>query len=71
VTGPLTPEEQSPPLKETEHLPRVAFQGNLEEVNHFFYRRGWTDGLPVVTVNDRVYGHVTPAMVPEIIEDCR
>ncbi len=26
---------------------------------------------PVVTVNERVYGHVTPAMVPGIIEDCR
>jgi len=26
---------------------------------------------PVVTVNGRVYGHVTPAMVPGIIEDCR
>jgi NADH:ubiquinone oxidoreductase subunit E len=25
---------------------------------------------PVVLVNDRVYGNVTPKMVPEIIEDC-
>jgi NADH-quinone oxidoreductase subunit E len=26
---------------------------------------------PVVMVNDKVYGHVTPAMVPEILEACR
>lgn len=26
---------------------------------------------PVVMVNERVYGHVTPEMVPQIIADCR
>jgi NADH:ubiquinone oxidoreductase subunit E len=26
---------------------------------------------PVVTVNDRVYGNVTPARAHDIIEDCR
>ncbi len=26
---------------------------------------------PVVMVNDRVYGNVTPSMVPEIINDCK
>jgi len=26
---------------------------------------------PVVVVNDRVYGHVTPAMVPEILAACK
>ena len=26
---------------------------------------------PVVMVNDRVYGHVTPAMVPEILAACK
>ena len=46
LTGPLTPEEESP-KKETEKLSRITFKGNLTEVNRFFYRRGWTDGLPV------------------------
>jgi NADH:ubiquinone oxidoreductase subunit E len=26
---------------------------------------------PVVMVNERVYGNVTPKMVPEIINDCK
>jgi hypothetical protein len=48
LTGPLTPEEKSPGTKEIEHPPRILFKGNLEEVNQFFYRRGWTDGLPII-----------------------
>jgi hypothetical protein len=26
----------------------IVFEGTFEEVNEFFYRRGWTDGLPIV-----------------------
>ena len=26
----------------------AVFKGTFEEVNEFFYRRGWTDGLPIV-----------------------
>lgn len=26
----------------------VVFKGTFEEVNEFFYRRGWTDGIPIV-----------------------
>jgi len=48
LTRPLTAEEKSPKKKEAEKTSRLIFQGDLEEVNHFFYRRGWADGLPVI-----------------------
>jgi hypothetical protein len=47
LTKPLTAEEKSP-KKEVEKLSRILFKGNLEEVNRFFYKRGWTDGLPII-----------------------
>jgi len=47
LTKPLTSEEKSPPSEAVE-VPRIAFKGSYEEVNRFFYRRGWTDGLPIV-----------------------
>ena len=48
LTRPLTQEEKSPKPKEMEIFSRIAFKGNLDEVNRFFYKRGWTDGLPIV-----------------------
>jgi hypothetical protein len=48
LTRPLTADEQSPERREPENPPRLVFRGSLEEVNRFFYQRGWTDGLPVV-----------------------
>jgi len=48
LTKPLTPEEKSPKRREPENPPRIVFKGNLEEVNRFFYQRGWTDGLPII-----------------------
>jgi hypothetical protein len=48
LTKPLTPEEEFPKLKTVEKSSRIVFEGNLEEVNRFFYRRGWSDGLPIV-----------------------
>ncbi len=48
LTKPLTDEEKSPKTKEVEKLPRIIFKGNLEEVNQFFYKRGWGDGLPII-----------------------
>jgi hypothetical protein len=48
LTKPLTPEEKSPKRREPENPPRIVFKGTLEEVNRFFYQRGWTDGLPVM-----------------------
>ncbi len=46
LTKPLTPEEKSPQVN-TEKPPTIIFKGSLEDVNQFFYRKGWTDGLPV------------------------
>jgi hypothetical protein len=48
LTKPLTPEEKSPKSREPENPPRIVFKGTLEEVNRFFYQRGWTDGLPII-----------------------
>jgi len=48
LTKPLTEEEKSPTQKKAEKLPRIVFKGDFDEVNRFSYRRGWTDGLPVV-----------------------
>ncbi len=48
LTEPLTAEERSPKPKEVEKLSRIVFKGNLEEVNQFFYKRGWADGLPII-----------------------
>jgi len=47
LTKPLTAEEKSPKPKEVEKLSRIVFKGNLEEVNRFFYKRGWSDGLGI------------------------
>src|SRR5271157_3214401 len=43
LTQPLTHEEESP-SRPAENLQRVIFKGTLDEVNRFFYKRGWTDG---------------------------
>ena len=48
LTKPLTAEEQSPKPKELEKVSRIVFKGSLQEVNRFFYKRGWTDGFPIV-----------------------
>ncbi len=48
LTKPLTEEEASPKQKEAEKPQRIIFRGSLEEVNRFFYQRGWADGLPII-----------------------
>lgn len=47
LTRPLNAEERSPSPK-VKPLPRIVFQGPLGEVNRFVYKRGWSDGLPIV-----------------------
>ena len=47
LTRPLTAEEKSP-KQQTGKTSRVAFKGTLQEVNHFFYRKGWGDGLAII-----------------------
>ncbi len=48
LTRSLTAEEKNPRVEKKEKPERIIFKGSLEEVNLFFYRRGWTDGLPVI-----------------------
>src|SRR4030042_1600925 len=48
LTRPLTDKESSSIRKEEEKPSKLIFKGDLEEVNRFFYRRGWGDGLPLI-----------------------
>jgi len=48
LTSSLTDGERNPKRKETQKLSRVVFKGSVEEVNRFFYSRGWGDGLPII-----------------------
>ena len=52
LVKPLTAEEESPKPMEREEPARIIFKGSLEEVNRFFYQRGWTDGLPIIPPTD-------------------
>jgi hypothetical protein len=47
LTRPLTAEEKSP-KQPSGKTPRVAFKGSLQDVNRFYYSKGWTDGLPII-----------------------
>jgi len=46
LTKPLTEDESSPKIK-TDPEPKIAFTGSYQDVNNFFYRKGWSDGLPI------------------------
>lgn len=48
LTRPLTAEEKSPEQRVLKEQTRIIFKGSFEEVNRFFYKRGWSDGFPVV-----------------------
>ena len=48
LTNPLTPDEKSPKPKEIEKQQRIVFKGDLKEIHRFFYKRGWTDGFPII-----------------------
>jgi hypothetical protein len=76
LTAPLTPEEKTP-RKEPEQLSRIVFRGDLQEVNQFFYRRGWGDGLPIIppteeavtemlTGTDLPQNHVVAKIIPRM-----
>jgi hypothetical protein len=77
LSKPLTADEQSPKQKELEKPSRIVFRGNLEEVNLFFYKRGWTDGLPIIppteeavaqmlTGTDLSADHVVAKIIPRL-----
>jgi hypothetical protein len=74
LTKPLTPEEKSP-KPQTGKTPRVAFKGSLQDVNRFYYGKGWTDGLPIIppteeavaemmTGTDLPPDHIVAAIIP-------
>lgn len=75
LTKPLTDEEKSPRPREMENPARIVFKGNLQEVNRFFYKRGWTDGFPIIppteeavaemlTGTDLPPGHIVKTLIP-------
>jgi len=77
LTKPLTAEEKSPKPKEMEKLSRIVFKGSLEEANRFFYKRGWTDGLPVIPPTEEAVeemltgtelpaGHIVGKIIPRL-----
>jgi hypothetical protein len=53
LTRPLTDEEKAPKRREPDNPPRIIFKGSLDDINRFFYQRGWTDGLPVIPPTER------------------
>ena len=76
LTRPLTQEEKHPG-QQLEKSPGSVFKGSLKEVNRFFYRRGWTDGLPVIpptpeevaemlTGTDLPREHIVGKLVPRL-----
>ena len=48
LTRPLIEDEISPKPKKIEKQERIVFKGDLGEINRFFYRRGWSDGFPII-----------------------
>ena len=76
LTSPLTQAESSPePGYEAES--RIAFKGNIRDVNNFFYRKGWTDGLAIMppteaavaemmTGTDLPADHVVAKLIPRL-----
>jgi hypothetical protein len=77
LTMPLTEEEKSPKPKEVEKLSGIVFKGDLYEVNQFFYKRGWSDGLPLfppteeavkemLTGTDLPADHVVSKIIPRM-----
>ncbi|MFC2021500.1 hypothetical protein ACFLU1_06980 [Chloroflexota bacterium] len=76
LTRPLTEEEKAPKWQ-VEKLPKIAFKGSLDEINLFSYKRGWTDGLPIVppteeaiaemlTGTDLPADHVVAKIIPRL-----
>ena len=53
LTRPLSREEESPQPPIMEKTARYIFKGDLKEVNRFFYRRGWSDGFPIVPPTEK------------------
>jgi hypothetical protein len=76
LTKPLTTEEKSPQMKSGEQ-PRIAFKGTYQDINEFYYRKGWGDGLPItpptedavaemMTGTDLPADHVVAKIIPRM-----
>ena len=76
LTKPLSADEKSP-KKEEQKFSRIVFKGNLKEVNRFYYKRGWTDGFPIIppteeevvemmTGTDLPPDHVVTKIIPRL-----
>ena len=48
LTVPLTAEEQKTGIYQVTPPPRIAIKGTMEEIQKYFYEKGWTDGLPII-----------------------
>jgi hypothetical protein len=48
LTVPLTDKEKKTGLMTKEKPPRVATKGTLAEVQKYFHKQSWTDGLPII-----------------------
>ncbi len=58
-------EEVSPQPRPTEVTYGSVFSGDLQEVQRFFYNRGWTDGLPIIPpTRERVDEMLTGTQLP-------
>jgi hypothetical protein len=47
LTRPLNKPEQTPTLKDCNNFAEEVFEGALDAVFDHYYRRGWTNGLPI------------------------
>jgi hypothetical protein len=76
LTRPLTAEEKAPQIK-VDTPPKIVFKGGFRDVNNFFYKKGWTDGLPVVLPTEEAVAemmkgtdlpadHVVAKMIPRM-----
>jgi hypothetical protein len=77
LTVPARQEELAPPPRPNEVTRGSVFTGDLQEVQRFFYNRGWTDGLPIIpptrervdemlTGTDLPPDHVVGKMIPRL-----
>ncbi len=53
LTTSLTAEEKTPRAREVEKPAGIIFKGDIGDVDQFFYRRGWTDGLPIIPPTEK------------------
>jgi hypothetical protein len=76
LTKPLTVAEKSPTMQ-LERIPRIVFTGGYEDVNRFFYSKGWTDGLSIapptekavaemMTGTDLPPNHIVAKLIPRL-----